>query len=49
VIGTRAGRPFALMSPAFAQPVFRGSHPGTGQLSDELAERAAADPGEDTM
>jgi hypothetical protein len=50
-VAVRAGArsPDALVTPAFAQPVFLGSQPGAGQLADELAQRSAADPGEDTM
>ena len=44
-----AGRAQPLVSPALAQPVFPGSRPGPGQFLDQLAELAAADPGEDTM
>jgi hypothetical protein len=49
VVRACPGRAQPLMFPPIAQPVFPGGHPGTGQLPDQLAQRAAADPGEDTM
>jgi len=49
VAGARAGGPLALVSPPAAQPVLPGSHPGTGELLDELGQPAAAEPGQDTM
>ena len=49
VVRARAGRPVALVSPAAAQPVLPGRCPRPGQLTDQLAQPAAAEPGKDTM
>ena len=49
VVRAGAGGPLALVSPAAAQPVFPGFHPGAGQLADQLGQRPAAEPGADTM
>ena len=49
VVRAGADCPLALVSPAAAQPVFPGFHPGAGQLADQLGQRSAAEPGADTM
>jgi hypothetical protein len=44
-VGACSGGAQPLVSPAGAQPVFPGGRPRPGQLLDQLAQRAAADPG----
>jgi hypothetical protein len=49
MVRSRSGGAQPLVSPPLAQPAFAGGLPRPGQLSDQLAQPAALDPGPDTM